>query len=278
VRENTGRNSQQLGSRQASNRAPMRRSVSTPKLALIPEARAAPGRGRGVSRQDGIGRNSVTVPRLQLDCSNTSSVGTARQQGRPQARSRREEDLSAEFLPSQQVPPPLLGNDTMAELALNAPTLGDDTAGTLESSLDTNASRDFVSENMVVTRKEVTGRSSVASSVMPKHRAGAVPKYLKARQTEWREAEENRIASIPDPDCPPGHRLLGEEERGARVATMEQQQASLLRDLACLPVSSDTRRVRMKRETEVALADLDDRLREFQRAKVFVVKEQEEGE
>ena len=101
---------------------------------------------------------------------------------------------------------------------------------------------------------------------------------------------------LQDPDCPPGHRLLGEEERGARVATMEQQQvwalsmnletnllqgqktiklsqnismgaefnppvqASLLRDLACLPVSSDTRRVRMKRqETEVALADLDDR-------------------
>ena len=71
---------------------------------------------------------------------------------------------------------------------------------------------------MQVTRKELTGRNSAASSVVQhNHKAGAVPKYLKvlmlmktmvkirldenlflqARQTEWREAEERRIASIP---------------------------------------------------------------------------------
>ena len=62
----------------------------------------------------------------------------------------------------------------------------------------------------------MTGRNSAASSVVQhNHKAGAVPKYLKvlmktmvkirldenfflqARQTEWREAEERRIASIP---------------------------------------------------------------------------------
>ena len=67
-----------------------------------------------------------------------------------------------------------------------------------------------------MTRKELTGRNSAASSVVQhNHKAGAVPKYLKvlmktmmkirldekfflqARQTEWREAEERRIASIP---------------------------------------------------------------------------------
>ena len=29
---------------------------------------------------------------------------------------------------------------------------------------------------------------------------------------------------LQDPDCPPGHRLLGEEERGARLAAMELEQ------------------------------------------------------
>jgi len=95
---------------------------------------------------------------------------------------------------------------------------------------------------MKVARKELTGRNSAASSVVQhNHKAGAVPKYLKARQTEWREAEERRIASIPDPDCPPGHRLLDGAEVKERISAMEQQQESLLRDLACLPVSVDTR-------------------------------------
>merc|ERR1712059_28882 len=137
---------------------------------------------------------------------------------------------------------------------------------------DTKQVKDFVSDNMKVTRKEFTGRSSVASSCpQPRHKAGTVPKYLKARQTEWKEAELQRIANIPDPDCPAGHRVLGEEEKKEKLYSLEIQQDCLLRDLACLPVSVDTRRVRMKRqEIEESLATLESRIREYSRAKVFV--------
>ena len=38
-------------------------------------------------------------------------------------------------------------------------------------------------------------------------------RYLKARQAEWAEAAADALASIPDPDCPPGHVRLEDEVR-----------------------------------------------------------------
>ncbi len=36
---------------------------------------------------------------------------------------------------------------------------------------------------------------------------------LRARQEEWRRAEEERVASLPDPTVPPGHTLMPAKER-----------------------------------------------------------------
>jgi len=270
-----GHNSRQGG---GSSRQPvLRRAVSSPKLDLIPER--AP-----VKYKD---RNSSTVPKLQLDFSSSSTSTVLPHAGKRVANELKRagsEDLSGSLLNSHEREEGDLqrgfGEDTALELAICPPTLGEETNLGINSTLDTTATvpRDFVQENMKVTRKELTGRSSAASSVaVPNHKAGAVPKYLKARQSEWREAEEKRIASIPDPDCPPGHRLLSKEEVEERVAALDSQQESLLRDLACLPVSVDTRRVRVKRqETEEALSDLEERLRGLRRAKVFVPKDEVE--
>ena len=37
--------------------------------------------------------------------------------------------------------------------------------------------------------------------------------YVQERKQEWAEAEARRRAAMPDPDCPPGMRLLTEQER-----------------------------------------------------------------
>jgi len=165
-----------------------------------------------------------------------------------------------------------------AELALSPPTLGDDTV--TSTTMDSDESTDFILQNMKVTKKELTGRNSVASttaSTTTRHKTGTVPKYLKARQEEWKEAEEQRIAAIPDPCCPPGHRLIGEEERTSRLEEQEKRQELLLRDLACLPVSVDTRRVREKRkEIEQGLEALDLSMRHFSRSKVYARIEEEQ--
>lgn len=42
---------------------------------------------------------------------------------------------------------------------------------------------------------------------------GAVPDYLIKRKKAWEEEEERRRSLLPDPNCPPGMRLMSEEER-----------------------------------------------------------------
>lgn len=36
---------------------------------------------------------------------------------------------------------------------------------------------------------------------------------LQVRKEHWKKTEEERIANTPDPEMPPGHRLLPEKER-----------------------------------------------------------------
>ncbi|CAN0252114.1 unnamed protein product [Laminaria digitata] len=42
---------------------------------------------------------------------------------------------------------------------------------------------------------------------------GRVPEYLVSRQEEWEREAERRRAEAPDPSCPPGMKLMPEEER-----------------------------------------------------------------
>ena len=36
---------------------------------------------------------------------------------------------------------------------------------------------------------------------------------LQSRQNQWQRESEERIRNMPDPDMPPGHRKMAEEER-----------------------------------------------------------------
>ena len=77
---------------QGSFRLPLRRTVSSPKLDLIPEA-SSRGKGKEASRS-----RQPPVPKLNLlNCSSSSSVAPKQKV----ARDRREEELSQEFLPSR---------------------------------------------------------------------------------------------------------------------------------------------------------------------------------
>jgi len=112
---------------------------------------------------------------------------------------------------------------------------------------------------------------SAAGSQNHKHKAGAVPKYLKQRKQQWRDEAQAILDSAPDPDCPPGHVRLPDEDRAKQLEEMQSTHTALLANLNRLPVSSDTRRVTEKRrEIEGLLAGLDDGIRIYSRPKVFV--------
>ena len=50
---------------------------------------------------------------------------------------------------------------------------------------------------------------------------------LNRRKEEWSRAEQERIASIPDPEMPPGHRLLPDAERRQTLEKLRQSKFTL---------------------------------------------------
>ena len=49
-------------------------------------------------------------------------------------------------------------------------------------------------------------------------------RYLTNRKAEWARKEEERLRSLPDPDCPVGHIVMPENER---LKTLSQLQKSI---------------------------------------------------
>lgn len=58
-----------------------------------------------------------------------------------------------------------------------------------------------------------------------------MPDYLVSRQEEWERDEARRKAEAPDPSCPPGMKLMPEEDR---LQTLRQLQVEgVLCRVAC---------------------------------------------
>ena len=52
-----------------------------------------------------------------------------------------------------------------------------------------------------------------------------VPEYLVSRQEQWEREAERRKAEAPDPSCPPGMKLMAEEDR---LQTLRQLKVCLV--------------------------------------------------
>jgi len=270
----------------------LRRSASSPKLDFIPEIKTTTtSRKKRENKPGALGKIPEMPP-----------VKQAIRKPKPNKKPRvpalnlntTADDLSIEHLPHRDELltklVPTLGDDTKNELAISAPTLGDDThndmsALTLDDDtlmdetdtfIDDDSPVDYVQQNI---RKAAanhpkgsdSGRSTASTMISTKHKAGSVPKYLKSRQAAWRDAEAAALAAIPDPDCPPGHRLLSSEERQEGLEARRERHREVIMEVNRLPVSSDTRRVRVRREElEAELGTLDAEITVYSRSKVFV--------
>ena len=103
------------------------------------------------------------------------------------------------------------------------------------------------------------------------YRRGTVPSYLRKRQDEWHQHEIERISKIPDPQCPPGHVAMAENERLETLNLLSQNKYELLEELKCMPMRTDTLRgIQKKALIENKLAEIDDAIKIFSRKKVFV--------
>lgn len=106
---------------------------------------------------------------------------------------------------------------------------------------------------------------------LSQYQRGQLPQYLVSRKEQWKKAEEERLASRPDPSVPTGHTLMSQQERRHTLDVLTQHQATLTQQLQALPLRSDTLKHKLKRtELEAKLVEIEDAWKIFSRPKVFV--------
>ncbi|KAG7399327.1 Enkurin domain-containing protein 1 [Phytophthora boehmeriae] len=132
---------------------------------------------------------------------------------------------------------------------------------------------DFINANAwEVIKKAPSKHSHHVETTRPVHRSyGRIPRYLLERKEQWAREEEERRRNAPDPDCPPGMVLLDEDER---VRTLEVLHKSLIEAqtrMNAMPLCIETfNQIRRKNELETKLQEIEDAIKVFDRAKVYV--------
>ena len=100
---------------------------------------------------------------------------------------------------------------------------------------------------------------------------GKVPDYLQQRNAQWEEEKEERKRRAPDPNCPPGMKLMPESERLETLEVLHQSKTEAMKQLQAMPFVIETPSLKRKQ------SQLEDKLREiehaiglFSKTKVFV--------
>ncbi|EEY57819.1 uncharacterized protein PITG_00402 [Phytophthora infestans T30-4] len=100
---------------------------------------------------------------------------------------------------------------------------------------------------------------------------GRIPRYLLERKEQWAREEEERRKNAPDPDCPPGMVLLDEDERVRTLHVLRKSLTEAQLRMNSLPLRIETfNQIRRKNELETKLQEIEDAIKVFDRAKVYV--------
>jgi len=120
-------------------------------------------------------------------------------------------------------------------------------------------------------RRRVPDESERGGSA-PRHEAGSVPAYLQRRKAEWAaqaEAEEARQAAKAD--CPPGLRVVGDEEKAQIMQTLTTERAKAEEVLRSLPFVIKTNATQQKKDTlESRLVEIDGAIAAYSKERVLV--------
>ncbi|KAJ8022277.1 Enkurin domain-containing protein 1 [Holothuria leucospilota] len=139
----------------------------------------------------------------------------------------------------------------------------------------------FIAHNAKLTKKykpprppsalAIEGHEQKKQQQLQNYKKGEVPKYLKSRQKQWQQEEEERIRNTPDPDMPPGHRMMPTEERLKTLEILAEREKLLRDELHRLPLAPETLRAKSRKaEVEKQLAEVEEATKIFSRQKVFV--------
>ncbi|RNA36308.1 enkurin domain-containing 1 [Brachionus plicatilis] len=100
---------------------------------------------------------------------------------------------------------------------------------------------------------------------------GKIPNYLEQRKEYIKKSTDEYVKNLPDPEQPPGHRKLSDDERVGTLNLLQETHKKLLSELNSLPIRNDTFRIQTtKSEMEKRLIQIDEAIKIFSKPKVFV--------
>eukprot|EP00904_Undaria_pinnatifida_P009302 jgi/Undpi1/5501/HiC_scaffold_2.g00780.m1 len=125
------------------------------------------------------------------------------------------------------------------------------------------SSRDFVTANRVRATEMKARNVSDEGGTFTHDSYGRVPDYLVSRQEEWEREAERRRAEAPDPSCPPGMKLMPEEERLKTLGLLQENELACQAQLNKFPLVVQTPLLRRR------VDDLNEKLKEIDAAKAI---------
>ncbi|KAF1334766.1 Enkurin domain, partial [Globisporangium splendens] len=141
---------------------------------------------------------------------------------------------------------------------------------------------DFVNSNAweVIKKSPATpARDAGHKPVQYNRNFGRIPKYLLDRKEQWAREEEERRRNAPDPDCPSGMMLLDEDERLRTLHVLRKSLDEARLQINHLPLRIETpSQIRRKNALEAKLQEIEDAIKVFDRAKVYVATPLEDND
>jgi len=104
------------------------------------------------------------------------------------------------------------------------------------------------------------------------HEPGHVPAYLRQRKAEWAaNAAEEDARRRAEEECPPGLRLVGEEEKARILDKLAEEKAKANVELRQMPFVIKTQASQQKKDRlEARLEEIDGAVQAYMKDKVFV--------
>lgn len=123
-------------------------------------------------------------------------------------------------------------------------------------------------------RRRVPEESERGSSAA-RHEAGVVPAYLQRRKAEWAaQAQEEEERQAARADCPPGLRVVGEEEKARIMQTLQTERGKAEESLRSLPFVVKTQATQQKKDAlEARVVEIDGAIAAYSKERVLVPAE-----
>lgn len=130
---------------------------------------------------------------------------------------------------------------------------------------------DFVNRNKISAITTAPSRNDIKDEEVLHEEFGRVPKYLEQRKLQAEEIEREKRRNAPDPNCPPGMKIMPESERQNTLAVLNKNKEEALHQLGKMPFVVETPSLmRRKAELEGKLREIEKAIEIFSKPKVYI--------